>query len=197
MKSAHLLCLILILMLVFNAGSAEGNAFSFRNGVTWGMNPSEVIETEGPVEYIENEISIGRAITYEGISAAGTTASLNYYFINDMLVDISYNFDDSALDYDSLVASYTAKYGQPGEIAPERIINGLKWMMDEAEAGEDLTLEDLLGTDEGLAWDTDDAYIVIYRAYRCNVMYMNEALTRQAVETLREANKATINTDGI
>ena len=197
MKKQLLLSLALILSLVFNTGLAEVDAFSFRNNVTWGMNESDVVNSEGLSEYEEGEISIGRVISFDDISAAGSSAELKYYFINDKLVDISYTFYDDQVDYESLAASYSAKYGEPSDLDAQRVIDDMRWMAEDIDGSEALELDDIIGADEGLAWEIGDTYIIIYRAYLCNVMYINEALTREEIETYKQGNQTTINTDGI
>ena len=84
-----ILAIVMTLAMVFTAATvlAEENAFSYRNGVTFGMNMDQVMATEtGPYE-IESEHTRGAVrfdeLEYEHTTVDGKPADLTYHFVGN------------------------------------------------------------------------------------------------------------------
>ena len=116
MKKTFSILVALMMILTAAAALAEATPFTFRNGVTFGMNMDDVIATEsvryheidrnhthGPVDFMELE--------YEHITENGVRADLKYLFVGNELVAIRVGYDSWAISFQQLEADLTAKYG--------------------------------------------------------------------------------------
>ena len=79
----------------------EKKAFSFRNGITWGMKPEEVQAAENTETDIRTSSEWAVMLTAEPVSVSRFTADLVYMFYQNALRMITYEFqkDCSTLNY--------------------------------------------------------------------------------------------------
>ena len=105
----------------------EKKAFSFRNGITWGMNPQQVAVIENvPMEQaFSSEWSI--LLTSSQVSVSRFSADLVYIFRQEALRMIPYEFktDCSTLNFQYLTGALCSLYGESREANPA-VIKG--WM---------------------------------------------------------------------
>lgn len=129
-----LLTVLVVLLLAASAIAAappeEQEAFTFRNGVVFGMSMEEVIATEtvryheidhehthGPVSFVEVE--------YEHVRENDIRADLEYLFENDRLVAIRLGYETRDISYEQLKTELTERYGEAGEVDLELLGNGI------------------------------------------------------------------------
>ena len=93
----------------------ESTLFIFKNGITFGMTPQEVLSAEDEEPLINTE----DMIVYADHKAAGKNATLGYLFTNGELNSIVISFNESHSnnnlfieDFDDVDESLTAKYGE-------------------------------------------------------------------------------------
>ena len=105
----------------------EKKPFSFRNGISWGMNPQQVLAIENiPVEQrSSSEWSV--MLSESPVQVSRFTADLVYMFRQGALRMITYEFqkDCSALNYQYLIGALTSLYGESRDANPI-VIKG--WM---------------------------------------------------------------------
>ena len=106
---------------------AEKKPFSFRNGITWGMNPQQVslIENVPMDQRSSTEWSV--MMTSEPVQVSRFSADLVYMFYQNALRMITYEFqkDCSSLNYQYLTGALCSVYGESKEANPV-VIKG--WM---------------------------------------------------------------------
>lgn len=111
-----LIALVLVMTLMGCAALAEAQAFSFRDGVAWGMTQDEVLAAEGNPEYKSFNANDGMTgIEIDDAAVAGVEADLTYIFMNGSLVVSSYVFDAEDVTVDALAEQLTGKYGPASE----------------------------------------------------------------------------------
>ena len=112
-----LIALLLVLALMGCAALAEGQAFSFRNGVAWGMTLDEVLAAEGNPEYdvYDTNNSGITGVEIDDVSVAGVEADLMYNFMNGSLVMCGYEFDAEDITIDALAEQLAGEYGLESE----------------------------------------------------------------------------------
>ena len=146
----------------------EKKAFSFRNGITWGMNHQQVAAIENvPMEQaFSSEWSI--LLTSSQVPVSRFSADLVYIFYQNALRMITYQFqqDCSTLNYQYLTGALSVKYGESKEAKPavikgwmdriyqnyyrqELIRNALEWNAED-------------GTSIYLYYYTENAYAILY-----------------------------------
>ena len=146
----------------------EKKAFSFRNGITWGMNPQQVAAIENvPMEQaFSSEWSI--LLTSSQVPVSRFSADLVYIFRQDALRMITYEFknDCSTLNYQYLAGALCSLYGESREAGPA-MIKG--WMdrvyqnyynQDLIHNAMEWTAED--GTAIYLYYVTEKTYAILY-----------------------------------
>ena len=126
-----ILAIVMALAMVFAAATvlAEENTFTFRNGVTFGLNMDQVMDMETGAYEIENEHTRGRVTFYE-LEYAHTTvddrpADLTYLFVGNELVAIRVNLEEHATTFEQTKAQLTAKYGEAGPVDLAKLGNGI------------------------------------------------------------------------
>ena len=92
----------------------EKKAFSFRNGVEWGMNPQQVAAIENVPMEQRTSSDWAVMLTAEPVSVSRFTADLVYIFYQNALRMITYEFqtDCSTLNYQSLAGALSSLYGE-------------------------------------------------------------------------------------
>ena len=167
---AALIC-ALLLMFTSAAASAENNGvssfrdmvtnekkpFSFRNGITWGMNPQQVsvIENVPMEQYYSNDWSV--LITSSPVQVSRFSADLVYIFRQNALRMITYEFhtDCSSLNFQYLTGALCSVYGESMEANPA-IIKG--WM---DRVYPNRYKQELI--QNGIEWSAEDGtYIYLY-----------------------------------
>ena len=130
MKNRLAALFVLIAVCVTAAAWSEGNAFTFRNGITFGMNMDDVIAAE-TVQYheIDNERTHGPVdfaeLEYESVQENGSRADLTYLFVGNELVAIRVNYEGRSVRYDQVKADLTAKYGAASAADLTALGNGI------------------------------------------------------------------------
>lgn len=134
------LCCALLILLTAAAAAESGSVssfrdmvnyekkpFTFRNGVTWGMNPQQVSVIENTVmeQYSSNEWSV--LMTANPVQVSLFSADLVYIFKQNALRMITYEFrtNCSSLNFQYLTGALCSVYGESMEANPA-IIKG--WM---------------------------------------------------------------------
>ena len=126
-----ILAIVMALAMVFTAVTvlAEENAFTFRSGVTFGMNMDQVMETETGLYEIDSEHTRGPVtfdeLEYEHVSVNDKPADLTYLFVGNELVAIRVNLEEYATTFDQAKADLTAKYGESAPVDLARLGNGI------------------------------------------------------------------------
>ena len=146
----------------------DKKAFSFRNGITWGMNPQQVsiIENVPMEQAFSSEWSI--LLTSSQVQVSRFSADLVYIFRQDALRMITYEFktDCSTLNFQYLTGALCSLYGESKEASPS-IIKG--WMdrvyqnyynQDLIHNAMEWSAED--GTYIYLYYVTEDTYAILY-----------------------------------
>ncbi len=141
MKRISISILLCVLLLLATSGASAENTgvssfremmtekktFTFRNGVTWGMNTQQVSVVENvPMEqYSSNDWSV--LMTSAPVRVSRFSADLVYIFYQDALRMITYEFrtDCSSLNFQYLTGALCSVYGESMEANPA-IIKG--WM---------------------------------------------------------------------
>ena len=124
---------LMALMMVFAAALtavAEENAFTFRSGVTFGMNMDDVIAAETSRNYeIDHEHTRGpvdfKELEYEHITENGVRADLTYLFVGNELAAIRLNYEDRDVSYEQVKADLTSKYGAAAALDLAVLGNGI------------------------------------------------------------------------
>ena len=122
--------------------------FTFRNGVTWGMDKEAVIAAEGE-EFEENMAGGFNAVIYNDVKVSQYTARLYYIFKSGRLVMAGdeMNGDLSQEMFDYLAKAYDTKYGEQREGIAEECLAFY------AKANPEYTLEQVSGFDT-CKWET-------------------------------------------
>ena len=146
----------------------EKEAFSFRNGVSWGMTPEQVSALEEMPMEQRTSADWAVMITVEPAPVSRFSADLVYIFYQNALRMITYQFqqDCSTLNYQYLTGALSVKYGESKEAKPavikgwmdriyqnyyrqELIRNALEWNAED-------------GTSIYLYYYTENAYAILY-----------------------------------
>ena len=129
MKTLTALMLLLALAVAAMVPAGAESAFTFRNGITFGMTMDQVIASEpghceidrerthGPVDFMEAE--------YEFVTENGARADLTYLFVDEKLAAIRVDHDARRVNYDSLKAELTALYGEATALDLNALGNGI------------------------------------------------------------------------
>ena len=126
-----ILAIVMALAMVFAAATvlAEKNTFTFRNGVTFGLNMDQVMDTETGVYEIENEHTRGRVtfyeLEYEHTTVDDKPADLTYLFVGNELVAIRVDLEGDAATFDQVKAARTEKYGEAAPVDLAKLGNGI------------------------------------------------------------------------
>ena len=135
------------------------DAFRFRDGIRWGMNPQQVkaLESEETVERVLQEWSV--MVTKEKVAVSRFTADLIFIFRQEQLKMILYEFQrkDPDADYQYLTGALCSLYGEQKEADPAII----KVLMDAVYPGR-YTTE---GLTKALGWLTPDGTAVFQYRY--------------------------------
>ena len=143
MKKAIIFCILMAaaIISVLSAATAENGeapgirdmvmeetkVFSFRNGVSWGMNPQQVETIEDVAMQKRTSSDWSVMVTAEPVTVSRFTADLVYMFYQDALRMITYELrtDCSMLNYQYLTGALCSVYGESREADPA-VIKG--WM---------------------------------------------------------------------
>ena len=144
-------------------------AFRFRDGIRWGMNPQQVkaLESENMVERVMQDWSI--MVTTEKVAVSRFTADLVFIFRQEQLKMIVYEFQrqDVEADYQYLTGALHSLYGEQKEADPAMV----KVLMDAINPGRYKTEE----LKKACGWMTSDGTAVFqyqYAADSFGVMYV-------------------------
>ena len=169
-----ILAIVTVLAMVFTAATvlAEGNAFTFRNGVTFGMNMDQVMATETGRYEIDSEHTHGAVtfaeLEYEHVTVDDKPADLTYLFVGNELVAIRVNLEEYATTFDQAKADLSAKYGECAPVDLAKLGNGIYAVDDDgrfegrAEAIISGNVMIIIEADEE---DVDVTYIDLNAAY--------------------------------
>ena len=109
------------------------DAFRFRDGIRWGMNPQQVksLESVNMVERVLQDWSI--MVTTEKVAVSRFTTDLVFIFRQEQLKMIVYEFQrkDADADYQYLTGALCSLYGEQKEADPAMI----KVLMDAVNPG--------------------------------------------------------------
>lgn len=99
------------------------DAFRFRDGIRWGMNPQQVkaLENENMVERVLQDWAI--MVTTEKVAVSRFTADLVFIFRQEQLKMIVYEFQrqDAEADFQYLTGALCSLYGEQKEADPSMI----------------------------------------------------------------------------
>ena len=99
------------------------DAFRFREGIRWGMNPQQVkaLESENMVERVLQDWAI--MVTTEKVAVSRFTADLVFIFRQDQLKMIVYEFQrqDAENDFQYLTGALCSLYGEQKEADPSMV----------------------------------------------------------------------------
>ena len=169
-----ILAIVTALTMVFAAATvlAEENTFTFRNGVTFGLNMDQVMETETGRYEIDSEHTIGPVefyeLEYEHVSVDDKPADLTYMFVGNELVAIRVNLEEHAATFDEVKAALTEKYGESAPVDLAVLGNGIYAVDDDgrlerqAEAIVSGNVMIIIEADED---DVDVTYVDLNAAY--------------------------------
>lgn len=118
----RVLAAALLLMLLFAACAEESKqAFTFRNGVHWGMSHEEVIAAEGNPKCEIDEDEDALTVGIEDVEYGEQKCRLEYDFLNDELfmISVEFNTEDGDVSFDSLKRKLTSLYGEPGDFSDD------------------------------------------------------------------------------
>ena len=149
------------------------DAFRFRDGIRWGMNPQQVkaLESENMTERVLQDWSI--MVTAEKVAVSRFTADLVFMFRQDRLQMITYEFQrqDAQTDFLYLTGALCSLYGDKGEADPVAIKNLMDAIYPNRYRIELIT--------EPCGWVTADGtavYLYFYSADSFAVMYVSPEL---------------------
>ena len=126
-----ILAIVTALTMVFAVATvlAEENAFTFRNGITFGLNMDQVMATETGRYEIDSEHTRGPVtfdeLEYEHVSVNDKPADLTYLFVGNELVAIRIDLEEYAATFDQVKADLTAKYGESAPVDLAMLGNGI------------------------------------------------------------------------
>jgi len=149
------------------------DAFRFRDGIRWGMNPQQVkaLETEAMTERTLQEWSI--MLTNEKVAVSRFTADLVFMFRQDRLMMITYEFQrqDAEGDFRYLAGALSSVYGEKTDASPERI----RTLMDAINPNRYKT-ESITGACGWTAPDGTAVYLYYFSPGAFAVMYVSPEL---------------------
>ena len=129
MKKALAILVALTMVIAAATALAEGNTFTFRNGITFGMNMDQVMAAETGRNEIDNEHTHGPVdfgeLEYEHVTVDNKPADLKYLFVGNELVAIRIDFEERAVSFDQARADLTARYGEAGPVNLATLANGI------------------------------------------------------------------------
>ena len=157
-----LIALLLVLALMGCAALAEAQAFSFRNGVAWGMTVDEVLAAEGNPEYetFNSGDGVMTGLEIDDATAAGVEADLMYNFTNGRLVMCGYEFDAEDVTIDALAEQLAVKYGPASESDFAAVVEIYNIMF-----GPGKMTEEFLTERSSRCWMLEDGTILLLIAY--------------------------------
>lgn len=113
----RLLAFMLIMLLTVSA-CAEGDVFTLRNGITWGMSPDEVLAAEGnPKHELDDQDDDGvQTLELKGVTHGGAKCDIEYEFLYDalFLATIEYDTEEADVTFEQIEAAMTKSFGEPG-----------------------------------------------------------------------------------
>lgn len=169
-----ILAIVMALAMVFAAATvlAEENTFTFRNGVTFGMNMDQVMDTETGRYEIDSEHTRGPVtfdeLEYEHESVDGKPADLTYLFVGNELVAIRVNLEEHAATFDQVKTDLTAKYGESTPVDLAMLKNGIYAADDDGRLegkAEAITFGNVMIIIEADEDDVDVTYVDLNAAY--------------------------------
>ncbi len=107
----------------------SAGSFSFRNGITWKMRETDVIEQEGKREYrniLMDDLSV---VSYENIPVSRYQGELAYLFLSDRLVLSVYTLRDDEADaerFEGLEKALCAVYGKELTVSVKEVYETMK-----------------------------------------------------------------------
>ena len=133
-----LLAFLAALCLLCAAALAEEPVFTFRSGVTFGLNMDQVMEAETvPYHEIDNERTKGPVsfaeLEYEDVTENGMKADLKYLFVGNELVaiQVSYDTEDRGISYEAVRDALEKAYGPSAALDAAALGNGIYAVDDE------------------------------------------------------------------
>ncbi len=147
----------------------ERKAFSFRNGVTWGMNPQQVMDAENVAMDLRSSSEWSVMITSAPVAVSRFAADLVYMFYQDALRMITYEFQKencTSLNYQYLTGALCSVYGDSKDANPlvikswmDRIYQDY-YRQEKIARAKEWSAED--GTSIFLYYYTEDKYAILY-----------------------------------
>ena len=107
------------------APAADDTAFSFRNGVHWGMTPDEVAAAEGREADFSEDLSAAYSqICFSDVAVSRYTAEIGYIYCGSALQAAVYGgfeSDHQSSDFTYLSGALSSVYGQPESADAEEL----------------------------------------------------------------------------
>ena len=126
---------ILVLIIATAAAAvpalSEGTApFSFRNGITFGMTPDQIVQTEEaanqvqPDSWRDGQIGTWYVASSNQVAVSQYTANLMYFFGENQMEMAAYDFSSGTTEemYKNLTNAYCTVYGASESVEPAEIV---------------------------------------------------------------------------
>ena len=149
------------------------NAFRFRDGIRWGMNPQQVkaLESEGMTERTMQDWTV--MVTEEKVAVSRFTADLVFMFRQNSLQMITYEFQrqEAESDFRYLTGALSSLYGEAKETESSTIRNLMDVVYPNRYKTEWIK--------EPCGWETGDGtaiYLYFYSNDAFAIMYVSPEL---------------------
>ncbi|MBP5729056.1 MAG: hypothetical protein J6Y48_18480 [Clostridia bacterium] len=156
------------------------DAFRFRDGIRWGMNPQQVkaLETEQMTERSEQNWSI--MLTDAKVSVSRFSADLVFMFRDNSLLMILYEFTGKPTtdDFNYLSGALSSLYGEAASAEPLKI----KALMDAINPNRYKT-EDIKEAEGWMTADGTTVYLYHYSPQAFAVMYVSPVIGSRIYQT--------------
>ena len=167
------LCMLCTGVMAFADELPEEDVFTFRNGITFGMNLDDVIAAEASWYHdIDFEDTRGRVsfteLEYENIREDGIRADLTYLFVEDELVAIRLGYETRDIRYNTLKYKLESKYGTAVAVDRTALGNGIYAVDDDGRLERNakaITFDNVMIVIEQDDDDIDVTFIDLNAAY--------------------------------
>ena len=136
----QMMFVVTVLLLSGTAYGKEAEAFSFRNGITFGMSEEEVIQMEASKNQLDEDVwsetELGEwkliGANYQA-SYGGYETSLVYLFYDECMQVAAYDFTEieTEEEYDILEEQISEEYGESIDVSSEDIVQKMDLIVED------------------------------------------------------------------